>query len=212
MKYTTPLLVLAMLLGVTGCNFIVRNPNPADRPVPEDPAAVPQLPEETVTVRIATSEGDITLDLWPEKSPDTVENFLVYVDEGFYDGTIFHRVIPGFMIQGGGFTPRLQKKPTHAPIRNEARSDVQNERGTIAMARTPEPHSATAQFFINHANNYALDHVSPTERGYGYCVFGKVTDGMDVVDAIARVQTATINGMGDVPVEPVLIESIRRVD
>jgi len=212
MKYTTPLLVIALLASLTGCNFIVKNPNPADRPVAEEPAPVPQLPEKTVTVFITTSEGNITLELWPEKSPQTVENFLVYVDEGFYDGTIFHRVIPGFMIQGGGFTPRLQKKVTHAPITNEARSDVKNERGTIAMARTDKPHSATAQFFINHANNYPLDHVSPTDRGYGYCVFGKVTKGMDVVDAIARVQTATINGRGDVPVEPVLIESIRRAD
>jgi len=162
------------------------------------------------TVVIDTSLGVITVELWPDKSPKTVENFLSYVDAGFFDGLIFHRVISGFMIQGGGFTPDMQQKSTQDPVENEASADVGNDRGTLAMARTNDPHSATAQFFINHKDNDFLNHSAPTTQGYGYCVFGKVTDGMDVVDAIADVQTTTVGPYGDVPAQPVVIHSIKR--
>ncbi len=161
-----------------------------------------------VEVLMKTSKGDITLALDPDKAPKTVENFLRYVDEGFYNGTVFHRVISGFMIQGGGLTPDLQKKPTHAPVVNEAKNGLRNVRGSIAMARTRDPHSATAQFFINHRDNPNLDYRS--FDGWGYAVFGKVVEGMDVVDAIAAVKTTHKNGRGDVPVEPVIIESVTR--
>ncbi|RMG33298.1 MAG: peptidyl-prolyl cis-trans isomerase [Gammaproteobacteria bacterium] len=169
--------------------------------------ATPVLAED-VEVVIKTNKGDITVTLYPDKAPKTVANFLRYVDEGFYDGTIFHRVIPGFMIQGGGLTPDMQKKPTHDPIENEAKNGLKNVRGAIAMARTRAPHSATSQFFINHRDNPNLDY--PSFDGWGYAVFGKVTKGMDVVDAIAAVKTTTRNGRKNVPVEPVIIESIRR--
>jgi peptidyl-prolyl cis-trans isomerase A (cyclophilin A) len=163
---------------------------------------------DPVDVVIETSKGDITLRLDTEKAPKTVANFLRYVDEGFYDGTIFHRVIPGFMIQGGGLTPDLVKKPTHSPVENEAKNGLKNLRGSIAMARTRDPHSATSQFFINHRDNPNLDY--PSFDGWGYAVFGKVVDGMDVVDAIAQVPTTRRNGRADVPVEPVIIKKVRR--
>ena len=178
-----------------------------------DPTKDPIMSDPTPTgpvVVIDTSEGVITVELWPDKSPKTVKNFLSYVDAGFFDGLIFHRVIPGFMIQGGGFTPDMQQKATQAPVENEAAADVGNGRGTLAMARTNDPHSATAQFFINHKDNDFLNHSAPTTQGYGYCVFGKVIDGMDVVDAIAAVKTTNVGGMGDVPAQPVLIRSIKR--
>jgi peptidyl-prolyl cis-trans isomerase B (cyclophilin B) len=159
-------------------------------------------------VVMETSEGTIKIELWPAKAPKTVENFLSYVDEKFYDGTIFHRVIENFMIQGGGMTPNLADKKTHAPIKNEARADVKNVRGTIAMARTGVVDSATAQFFINVVDNSFLDHSGETPRNFGYAVFGKVIDGMDVVDKIKVVQT----GQGDAPVKTVLIKSIRRAE
>ncbi len=157
-------------------------------------------------VKLHTNLGDIVIELYPEKAPKTVENFLRYVREGFYDGTLFHRVIPGFMIQGGGLTPDMRPKPTHPPIPNEADNGLKNERGTVAMARTSDPHSATSQFFINLKDNPFLDFTSPDPQGYGYCVFGKVVEGMDVVDAIARVPTTSRAGHKDVPVEPVVIE------
>ena len=157
-----------------------------------------------------TSKGDITLELDADKAPATVENFLGYVDSGFYEGTIFHRVIEGFMIQGGGFTADMDQKDTRDPVRNEADNGLKNDRGTIAMARTSDPHSATAQFFINHKNNDFLNHSSKDMRGWGYAVFGKVTDGMDVVDAIAATPTGIKAGMKDVPVETVTIESVTR--
>lgn len=163
-----------------------------------------------VEVLMKTSKGDITLTLDPDKAPKTVENFLRYVDEGFYNGTIFHRVISGFMIQGGGLTPDMAKKKTHDPVSNEAKNGLKNVRGSIAMARTRDPHSATAQFFINHRDNANLDY--PSFDGWGYAVFGKVTHGMDVVDTIAAVKTANQGGRGDVPVEPVIIESISRIE
>ena len=143
--------------------------------------------EEPVKVLMKTSMGEITLELDSDKAPKTVANFLGYVDEGFYDGTVFHRVISGFMIQGGGLGQDMEKKPTRDPVENEAKNGLKNVRGSIAMARTNDPHSATAQFFINHKDNANLDY--PSFDGWGYAVFGKVTDGMDVVDAIAAVPT-----------------------
>ena len=157
------------------------------------------------TVTLETSHGNIVIELDADKAPATVENFLNYVNDGFFDGTLFHRVIPNFMIQGGGFLPGMVQKQTGEPVKNEADNGLSNERGTIAMARTNDPHSATAQFFINHKDNAFLDHSSPTAQGWGYCVFGKVTDGMDVVDAIAGVATGNNQGHGDVPVEDVII-------
>jgi len=157
------------------------------------------------TVTLETTHGNIVIELDADKAPETVKNFLNYVNDGFYDGTIFHRVIKNFMIQGGGFQPGMVQKPTEAPIQNEANNGLANDRGTIAMARTGDPHSATAQFFINHADNAFLNHTSPSGQGWGYCVFGKVTDGMDAVDAIAAVSTGNNGGHADVPVEDVVI-------
>ncbi len=167
---------------------------------------------DPVSVSMKTNKGDIILELYPDKAPATVANFLRYVDEGFYDGTLFHRVISGFMIQGGGYTPELERKQTHAPVPNEADNGLRNERGTIAMARTSDPNSATAQFFINLVDNDFLDFRDKSFRGWGYAVFGKVTSGMDVVDKIADVHTTTKHGMRNVPERDVVIESVRRID
>jgi peptidyl-prolyl cis-trans isomerase B (cyclophilin B) len=156
-------------------------------------------------VKLHTNLGIITLELDAEKAPKTVENFLQYVRDGFFDGTIFHRVIDGFMIQGGGFEPGMTQKPTRDPIENEASDGLRNEAYTIAMARTPNPNSATAQFFINVANNSFLNFTAPTPQGYGYAVFGKVVEGMDVVDAIKKVKTGNRAGHQDVPLEDVVI-------
>jgi peptidyl-prolyl cis-trans isomerase B (cyclophilin B) len=156
-------------------------------------------------VILQTNYGDITLELDTEKTPDTVKNFLSYINSGFYDGTIFHRVINGFMIQGGGFKKKMKQKKTEHPIKNEADKASYNNIGTIAMARTNDPHSATAQFFINVADNKFLDHRSKTEDGWGYCVFGKVIGGMDVVEKIKAVKTTHRAGHDDVPVEDVII-------
>ena len=159
-------------------------------------------------VRLTTNQGDIVLQLDSAKAPNTVANFLAYVQEGFYNGTIFHRVIDGFMIQGGGFTQDFQRKNTHAPIRNEADNGLKNNRGTIAMARTSDPHSATAQFFINVVDNDFLNFQSPTPRGWGYTVFGEVVEGMDVVDKIRHTPTGSGGPFPkDVPRSPVIIES-----
>lgn len=163
-------------------------------------------------VLLETTSGDILLELYPDKAPETVANFLQYVDDGFYDNTIFHRVIPDFMIQGGGVTAKLSEKDTRAPIKNEADNGLKNERGTIAMARTMEPHSASAQFFINHKDNDFLNHKAPTVDGWGYAVFGKVIDGMDVVDKIAKVKTRSQGGYDDVPADMVLITKASRFD
>lgn len=162
-------------------------------------------------VLIKTSLGDITIELNPEKAPLTVANFLAYVDAAFYNGTIFHRVISNFMIQGGGFTPNMHQKITRPPIKNEANNGLSNKRGTIAMARTSVVDSATAQFFINVQNNEFLDFRAPDPRSYGYCVFGRVTDGMDVVDKIQTAPTGHRNGMDDVPIQTVEILSIERL-
>ena len=163
-------------------------------------------------IKLNTNHGTIVLELDAEKAPATVANFLQYAKDGFYDGTIFHRVIDGFMIQGGGMEPGMREKPTRAPIKNEADNGLSNVRGTIAMARTPDPDSATAQFFINVADNAFLDHRAPTPEGWGYCVFGKVIEGMEVVDAIKGVPTTTRGFHQDVPVEDVIIESVEVVE
>ena len=161
---------------------------------------------------IATSLGQITIELNQEKAPKTVENFLAYVKSGFYDGTIFHRVIEGFMIQGGGMDKEMKTKPTNPSIENEANNGLSNLHGTIAMARTSNPHSATAQFFINTEDNRGLDFQSETEQGWGYCVFGKVTDGIEVVIAIDEKPTTTRNGHQDVPEENVTIDKVTLLD
>ena len=162
-----------------------------------------------VQVLMETTEGSIKLELDAAKAPKSVANFVEYAKSGHYDGLVFHRVIKGFMIQGGGYDESYTQRPTRAPIQNEAKNGLKNARGSIAMARTSDPHSATAQFFINHKDNDFLDY--PGQDGWGYCVFGKVIDGMDVVDAIAEVQTGNKGPHQNVPVEPVLIKSARRV-
>ena len=161
-----------------------------------------------VTVTMQTNKGVITLELDGDKAPDTVANFVAYANAGHYDGTIFHRVIPGFMIQGGGFDVDMNQKSTNAPVKNEANNGLKNVNGSIAMARTNDPHSATAQFFINVKDNTFLDHTSPDPRGWGYTVFGKVTDGMDVVSSIEGVATGNKSGHQDVPLESVVIEKV----
>ena len=157
-------------------------------------------------VTLKTNFGDITLELFEDKAPKTVANFLSYVEDGFFDNTIFHRVINNFMVQGGGFTPDMDQKDTKDPIENEADNGVANEVGTIAMARTQDPHSATAQFFINVNNNDFLNHSGKSVNGWGYCAFGKVVEGMDVVEKIKAVKTGNHGYHQDVPVEPVIIE------
>lgn len=156
-------------------------------------------------VRMQTSMGDFVIDLEDEKAPETVRNFLQYASDGFYDNTVFHRVIDGFMIQGGGFEPGMKQKPTRAPVQNEAANGLKNALHTVAMARTSDPHSATAQFFINVTDNDFLDHRAPTPDAYGYCVFGKVVEGTDVVDRIAKVRTGSRGFHQDVPTEDVVI-------
>lgn len=161
------------------------------------------------SVLLKTSEGEVTVELFDDKAPETVRNFFQYVDDEFYSGTIFHRVIRDFMIQGGGFNQDFVQKDTHPPIRNEASNGLRNERGSVAMARTSDPHSATSQFFINVADNPGLDY--PGQDGHGYAVFGKVTQGMDVVDRIRGLPTGIRNQHSDVPVDAVLIESATKL-
>ena len=163
-------------------------------------------------VIMRTTFGEIKLELDAERAPKTVANFLMYAREGFYDGTIFHRVIDNFMIQGGGFDTNMQQKPTSEPIENEADNGLKNDTGTIAMARTMEPHSATAQFFINVKDNDFLNHSGKTMQGWGYAVFGKVVDGQDVLDKIRAVPTTSRGGHQDVPEDPVIIETVEIVD
>ncbi len=173
--------------------------------LPANAASTPATKGKMKMVKLETNKGTITLQLDAEKAPVTVKNFLEYVNSGFYNGTIFHRVIPNFMIQGGGFEPGMKQKETKAPIQNEAKNGLKNEHYSIAMARTNDPHSATAQFFINTTNNSFLDY--PGQDGWGYCVFGKVVEGMDVVDAIGKVKTGTSGFHRDVPKEDVIILS-----
>jgi len=169
---------------------------------------------ENPRVEIRTSTGSFVLELYPEKAPKTVANFLRYTQEGFYNGTIFHRVIDGFMIQGGGFDPDMRQRATHAPIENEAeiasKAGLKNEIGTIAMARTPNPHSATAQFFINVKDNDFLDYRESSPQGYGYAVFGRVVEGMNAVMRISKLPTATAGPYQNVPQRAVIIESVAR--
>jgi peptidyl-prolyl cis-trans isomerase B (cyclophilin B) len=192
---TTALSVLGMAILFSGC----ASPEPLACSVYTPPVVI-----------IETSHGEFELTLWADKAPGTVSNFLAYVDSGFYGETIFHRVIKGFMIQGGGFDTKMNQKPTRAPIKNEASHAAKNKRGTIAMARTSAVHSATAQFFVNLVDNAFLDHRDTTPRGYGYCAFGEVTAGMDVVDAIAALPTGRHGMHADVPQDPVLIKAVRR--
>ena len=159
-------------------------------------------------ITLNTNFGIIKVNLFADDAPKTVENFLNYANSGFFDGTIFHRVIDGFMIQGGGFTADMEQKDVNAPVKNEASNGLSNKKGTLAMARTSDPHSATGQFFINLTDNNFLDFKSETSQGWGYCVFGEVTEGMDVVDKIKAVKTGNSGHHGDVPLEPVTIESV----
>ncbi|MGA0314532.1 MAG: peptidylprolyl isomerase [Alphaproteobacteria bacterium] len=163
-------------------------------------------------MRMITNEGEIVLELFEDEAPETVANFKKYVGNGHYNGTVFHRVIKGFMIQGGGFEPGMTQKETGEPIKNEADNGIKNEVGTIAMARTNDPHSATAQFFINVANNEFLNHRSPDPQGWGYAVFGKVVSGMDVVEKIENVATGQRGPYGDVPNSDVIIEKVEEIE
>jgi cyclophilin family peptidyl-prolyl cis-trans isomerase len=177
-------------------------------------AGAARAADKSPVVVMKTSLGTVKIELYPDKAPKTVKNFLDYVDAKFYDGTVFHRVIPTFMIQGGGFEAgkaMREEKKTGAPIDNESDNGLSNKRGTIAMARTPRPNSATSQFFINVKDNNMLDRANAQDK-VGYCVFGKVIDGMDVVDKIKAVETRTVGQHGNVPVKDVVIESVRRAD
>ena len=189
------LLILSLFLALCGCQ---------SQPTKKEK----RMTNPTVTVR--TTLGDIQIELFADKAPLTVNNFLTYVDEKYYNHTIFHRVIDGFMIQGGGMTEDMKEKSTHAPVRNEADNRVLNQTGTVAMARTSDIHSASAQFFINVSDNTFLDHRSPTPTGYGYCVFGKVTSGMDVVNKIKLAKTATRKGHENVPIQTIEILEVTR--
>jgi cyclophilin family peptidyl-prolyl cis-trans isomerase len=215
----------ALLLGLAaGCGPYTSTPNqsPTESTTATGESSAPTEPKtdggstsaETgkppVNVVVETSKGTIEMELYPDKAPVTVENFVKYVKKGQYDGTIFHRVIPDFMIQGGGYTKDMEEKPTDLEIKNEAGNGLKNERGTVAMARKGDPDSASAQWFINVKDNEFLNHKDDSVPGYGYCVFGKVTKGMDVVDAIKSVPTKSLGGgMDDVPVEPVTIKSVK---
>ena len=197
-------------------------PPPAEEPAPageapappapskEDPAVSPKTPRTgNPMVEMRTRLGTMKIELYADKAPKTVENFLQYAREGFYDGTVFHRVISGFMIQGGGLTPDMSEKETRAPIENEASNGLKNVRGSLAMARTGDPHSASSQFFINTVDNPFLDFQDESVRGWGYAVFGKVVEGLETLDAIKKVSTGSRDGQDDVPLDPVVIESVR---
>lgn len=169
-----------------------------------------QQASDNPMVRMSTSLGELTIELYPEQAPQSVDNFLAYTDDGFYDGTLFHRVIPGFVLQGGGFTAGMERRETRVPIANESDNGLANLRGTLSMARLPDPHSATSQFFVNLSDNPHLDHQGGSQ--WGYAVFGKVVDGIEVIDKIAAVETTSKSGHSDVPAEPVIIESAQRLD
>ena len=195
------LLLGTLMFGVTGCGAS----EPGTQTVSTAPAAgQPANPR----VLIETSKGDITLELFPRNAPQSTANFLNYVKSGFYDGLVFHRVIPGFMIQGGGMTPDMAEKPNGKPIRNEADNGLKNLRGTLAMARTGDPHSATSQFFINVVDNALLNHRGQSVAGWGYTVFGQVVGGMTVVDAIVAVPRGSRGPHDDVPLEPVVMQRV----
>jgi len=199
--FSTTLFVGALMLGISGCGAS----EPGTQTVSTTPAAgQPANPR----VLIETSKGNITVEVFPGQAPQSAENFLGYVKSGFYDGLIFHRVIPGFMIQGGGMIASMAEKPKGAPIQNEADNGLKNLRGTLAMARTGDPHSASSQFFINVADNAFLNHRGKSVEGWGYAVFGQVVDGMDVVDAIVAVPRGNRGPHGDVPVEPIVMTRV----
>jgi cyclophilin family peptidyl-prolyl cis-trans isomerase len=218
------MLVTLGFMGTIACGGGPPAP-PAEeaKPGEEAPAPPPPAPEEGAApaekgaaptsgnpmVEMRTSMGTMRIELYPEKAPKTVENFLQYAREGFYDGTVFHRVIEGFMIQGGGFTPDMSEKGTRPPVENEASNGLKNVRGSVAMARTNDPHSASAQFFINTVDNPFLDFQSETVQGWGYAVFGQVVEGLETLDAIKKVQTGNRGPHSDVPRDPVIIESVR---
>ena len=180
------------------------------QPSPGQPGDAFSQERMSTLVTIETSLGTMKAELYEDKAPAMVANFLAYADEGFYDGTVFHRVIPNFMIQGGGFTPDMEQKKTKPPIKNEARNGLKNERGTLAMARTSVVDSATSQFFVNHRDNGFLDFTAPTAQGWGYAVFGKLTEGFDVLDRIAAVETGRAGYFENVPNTPVVILSVKR--
>jgi cyclophilin family peptidyl-prolyl cis-trans isomerase len=206
--------VLAVAVVFGGCNemFPTAPPVTVVEPAPKKAPVVVAEPVANThpIVVIETSMGTITAELWDDSAPETVKNFLAYVADKHFDGLIFHRVIRGFMIQGGGFNAAMRQKPTREPIVNEASADKKNVRGTLAMARTGVIDSATSQFFINLVNNRALNQISKTPRGFGYCAFGKVIDGMDVVDKIATVNVGNKNGHANVPITPITIKTIRK--
>ncbi len=199
--FSTTLFVGALLLGISGCGAS----EPGKQTVSTAPAAG-QPPNPRVLIE--TSKGNVTVEVFPGQAPQSAGNFLNYVKTGFYDGLVFHRVIPGFMIQGGGMTADMAEKPKNAPIQNEADNGLKNLRGTLAMARTGEPHSASSQFFINVADNYFLNHRGKSFEGWGYAVFGQVVDGMEVVDAIVAVPRGNRGPHGDVPIEPVVMTRV----
>lgn len=201
--------IAVMAFLMVGCGRAPDRPVEATEAAATAPPEAPAGPALPAAAVIRTSLGEIEIELFGDRAPLTVGNFAEYARAGHYDGTIFHRVIPGFVVQGGGFTPDLREKPTRPPIRNEASNRLSNRRGTVAMARTPDPHSATAQFFINLADNLALDHRAPTPEGYGYCVFGRVVRGMETVDRMAAVPTGTFGPHEGVPLQPIRIESVQ---
>lgn len=199
--FSTPLFISVLMLGISGCNAS----EPGTQTASTAPAAgQPANPR----VLIETSKGDITVEVFPAQAPQSAGNFLNYVKTGFYDGLVFHRVIPGFMIQTGGMHADMSEKPKNAPIQNEADNGLKNLRGTLAMARTGDPHSASSQFFINVADNAFLNHRGKSFEGWGYAVFGRVVDGMDVVDAIVSVPRGNRGPNGDVPIEPVVMKRV----
>ncbi|WP_211206998.1 peptidylprolyl isomerase [Thiothrix nivea] len=206
MKHLLTFLFAMMLgLGAAGCN--------ADEKAADKADGQSTSGGNMSTILIETNKGNITAELYVDKAPKTVANILTYVEEGFYNGTIFHRVIPGFMIQGGGMNENMaEKADKRPPVENEADNGLKNDRGTLAMARTNDPHSASSQFFINVNNNDFLNFRSKTPQGWGYAVFGKVTEGMDVVDAIVKVKTGNHGFHQDVPVEPVIINKVSVVE
>ena len=199
--FPTTLFIGALMLGISGCGAS----EPGKQAVSTAPAAgQPANPR----VLIETSKGNITVEVFPAQAPKSAENFINYVKTGYYDGLIFHRVIPGFMVQGGGMLPSMAEKAEKTPIQNEADNGLKNLRGTLAMARTNEPHSASSQFFINVADNAFLNHRGKSPEGWGYAVFGQVVDGMDVVDAIVAVPRGNRGPHGDVPIEPILMQRV----
>ena len=206
-------LFLALWLPACGGDSVAPESESAAEPTPVETTSPPTEPAPDLpvpgpsAVLMRTSAGDLTIELYPNEAPRTVQNFLQYVEDGFYDGTIFHRVVRGFVIQGGGFTAEMREKDTREPIGNEAANGLLNLRGTLSMARTMDPHSATSQFFVNTKDNAVLDHTAPDPRGWGYAVFGMVVSGMDAVDRIEASRVVSRAGHNDVPETPIVIES-----